>query len=144
MSETIITKTCSNCNHVKPISDFYRLKDKHRNICKSCCSIYKKLYRKTNRGKENHRKEVRRYNQTKKGNYVHGRACKKYRNQHPNRIKARKEIEKLVRTEQLLKASSLQCSCGNPAKEYHHHKGYKKEHWLDVIPVCYNCHSQIN
>ena len=41
-------------------------------------------------------------------------------------------------------AKTLQCSCGQQAKHYHHHKGYTKKHWLDVIPVCTKCHSIIH
>lgn len=30
--------------------------------------------------------------------------------------------------------------CGATATAYHHHRGYKSEHFLDVIPVCHDCH----
>jgi len=32
------------------------------------------------------------------------------------------------------------CICGNQAKNYHHYKGYAKENFLDVVPVCVSCH----
>lgn len=39
-------------------------------------------------------------------------------------------------------ATAFICAdCGKEqAEEYHHHKGYDKEHWLDVIPLCLPCH----
>ncbi len=30
--------------------------------------------------------------------------------------------------------------CEARAEEYHHHMGYKFEHWLSVIPVCHEHH----
>ena len=33
-------------------------------------------------------------------------------------------------------------SCGKPATNYHHHNGYEKENWLDVVPLCGKCHSE--
>ena len=38
-------------------------------------------------------------------------------------------------------AITLKCSrCHAPAKQYHHHKGYAREHVLNVIPLCVSCH----
>lgn len=30
--------------------------------------------------------------------------------------------------------------CGVPARLYHHHAGYEREHWLTVTPMCHSCH----
>lgn len=41
----------------------------------------------------------------------------------------------------MVKANTLQCKdCGKNATHYHHHNGYEKPHWLDVIPLCRSCH----
>lgn len=46
-----------------------------------------------------------------------------------------------IRRGKLPKVSTLICTdCGSPACHYHHHLGYEKEHWLDVIPLCRGCH----
>lgn len=34
------------------------------------------------------------------------------------------------------------CRCGAAADHYHHHLGYNRAHWLDVVPLCHNCHRQ--
>ena len=38
------------------------------------------------------------------------------------------------------------CLCAgdvfDPAKHYHHYKGYDPEHWLDVEPLCLSCHQK--
>jgi hypothetical protein len=33
--------------------------------------------------------------------------------------------------------------CGETAAAYHHHRGYKREHFLDVVPVCRECHQNV-
>jgi len=41
-------------------------------------------------------------------------------------------------------ASSLTCKyCGAQAKHYHHHS-YKAVDWLNVTPLCFECHSNIH
>lgn len=30
--------------------------------------------------------------------------------------------------------------CGRRAQDLHHHNGYDREHWLDVVPLCKACH----
>lgn len=32
--------------------------------------------------------------------------------------------------------------CGYKAEHYHHHIGYAKQHWLDVMPLCISCHQR--
>lgn len=41
-------------------------------------------------------------------------------------------------------ATAFICAdCGQAqAEEYHHYKGYAKEHWLDVVPLCLPCHAK--
>ena len=34
------------------------------------------------------------------------------------------------------------CACGQPARHYHHHKGYAREHRLTVVPLCGSCHQK--
>ena len=33
-------------------------------------------------------------------------------------------------------------SWGQPAAQYHHHRGYAPEYRLDVVPMCPACHGQ--
>ncbi len=32
--------------------------------------------------------------------------------------------------------------CGQPAQQYHHHRGYAPEHVFDVVALCLTCHAQ--
>jgi hypothetical protein len=53
-------------------------------------------------------------------------------------------VHKAVRNGRLPKASELKCTCcPAQAVEYHHHNGYDKAHWLDVIPLCIKCHRRL-
>ena len=46
-----------------------------------------------------------------------------------------------IRDGKMPPARDLPCAhCGSQAAQYHHHLGYEREHWLDVIPLCQDCH----
>ena len=63
----------------------------------------------------------------------------------PERVKARYAVRGAIRNKTLQHANTLKCCrCPNPAKEYHHYRGYSKEHWLDVVPVCRACHEVLD
>jgi hypothetical protein len=54
---------------------------------------------------------------------------------------ARAYVNRQIRDGKLPRASTKPCvRCGKRAREYHHHLGYEREHWLDVTPVCSVCH----
>lgn len=56
---------------------------------------------------------------------------------------ARYTVYNQTRTGKLPRAKDLSCvDCGNMANEYDHHMGYDEENWLNVEPVCYNCHQK--
>jgi len=109
----------------------------------------RKHYRQSERGKAVHKHYEqseegklarKRYHKSEKGKAKLLRAAKQQRIRHPDRVKAREVVNNAIRVGQLPRLDTLQCSCGETAKHYHHHKGYAPEHWLDVIPVCFGCH----
>lgn len=119
--------------------------------------VCRKQYRQTEKDKEIRRRASRKYYRTKKGKAkqriyqqsdkgreVALKAANKYSISHPERIAARHAVRQAIKDGQLPHPDSLQCSCGEPAKQYHHHKGYAPEHWLDVIPVCRKCHDNLS
>lgn len=68
----------------------------------------------------------------------------KTKRKHPLKYNARRYIRYAVEREKIQPAKELLCKdCGNQAQEYHHHKGYEKEYWLDVIPLCVKCHRRV-
>ena len=150
MAEQSITKRCSHCKEIKPLSEFYKNRNGKDGLhlqCKTCKKQYMQQYRKTDKGKSAQRRykqsqkgkvASRRYEQSKKGRDTQ----KQYRLCHPERQRAKNAVNKAVRTGKLPRPDTLQCHyCPEQAKDYHHHKGYAPEHWLDVIPACRNCHN---
>lgn len=147
-------KVCSNpkCSHngtPQPFSNFHKnrtRKDGYNPYCKDCKRAWVKTYSGTKRDKEAKRKyknspkgiaSQKRYEQSEPFKALR----KRYKKQYPNRIKARSSVNHAVRAGKIPHISTLQCTfCNLPAKHYHHHLGYSQDHWLDVIPVCINCH----
>ena len=163
MSETIQTKYCSKCKKTLPLSEFHktrRNKDGLQIWCKSCQKAYLKDYQQTEKGKAVRSKGVAKYRQTPKGKAGHrkdsakyqktpnGRAVQRKSNakskaRNPNRIKAESAVHSAIRAGRLPRPDTLLCHyCSKPAQEYHHWKGYEPEHWLDVVPVCIECHTK--
>ena len=120
--------------------------------------IYQKEYQQSEKGKAVNRKAVAKYRQTPKGKAVrHKKAAKyqktekgkatqkRYNIRYPERRKARHAVEIAVKIGQISQPNSLQCSYGNhQAEQYHHHKGYAKKHWFDVLPTCRKCHNKLH
>jgi hypothetical protein len=142
--------------------------------CKDCCKEYKDIHWKKNRDKilSNQRKEypykrdeirkkskqyykdnrpnilqrVKEYFKTKTGKEIKIKGREKYKNKYPEKIKAGRAISHAIQANKIPKARDLICHiCGErQAEHYHHHKGYEERYWLDVIPVCIQCHNNIH
>ena len=70
------------------------------------------------------------------------RKLRRYRDK--QKIRARDAVSNAIKRGELPKVQTCQCvKCGEPATAYHHHKGYKKEHFLEVVPVCHECHQMV-
>ena len=144
MPATIQTKRCSKCKQVLPFSEFSKdrsHKDGHRSVCKPCCKEYIDAYQRTEHGKKVQAKTSKKYFQTAKGKDARRRGKTKQQRLYPMKAKAQQAVMHAVQADKLPKVSTLQCrNCDEQAEQYHHHKGYAKKHWLDVIPLCRVCH----
>lgn len=70
--------------------------------------------------------------------------CKLRRYKDKQKIRARDAVSNAIKQGELPKAQTCPCHhCGRPAAVYHHYKGYRKEHFLDVVPVCDACHQTV-
>lgn len=169
MAGQIISKRCSKCKRIKSVAEFAKRSDRpsgYRSDCKECRRKYRqsekgqavskryarsekrkligKRYRQTERGKQTRRKACAKYKKSKKGKAQCRIYAEQYRLRHPTRDAAREAVKAAIRNKQLPRPDSLQCSCGESAKQYHHHKGYATKHFLDVIAVCKNCHIKLH
>ena len=157
MSETIITKRCSNCNckKIKPVSEFSKnrsTKDGYAHQCKICSNNYQRKHYKTKKGRE----YMKKYQQSeigiasiKRASNKHSKTdkCKKrhrkYCLKNPEKRHAKNAVNYDVLSGKMSRPDTLKCFCGKQAKHYHH-PSYEPEHRLDVIPVCVPCHYKIH
>ena len=170
MSEQIVTKRCSHCKQVKPLSEFTISrtgKFGRHNQCKICKRITQKRFRQSEKSvvyQKKYSKNIKakackkRYAQSEKGKAAQrrylrsekGKAKKvemvnRWRVAHPEHRKAQTAVKRAIEKGILPELDSIRCHyCRAQAQEYHHHKGYAKEHQLDVIPVCKICHNKIS
>ena len=59
------------------------------------------------------------------------------------RMKARQAINRGYRTGKVPKPIFCQFCLTSCRPEAHHHLGYEREHWLDVVWLCKRCHTDI-
>lgn len=138
--ENTMNKQCTKCGLIKNIDDFHVEKsrsDGRYPSCKACVKVYhdehsKELTKKAAEWNASHPAEIKR----NKRNYVVN---------NPHKAQSRVAIHQAVAAGKLPKVTTLICSVCNrkQAEHYHHHRGYERKHWLDVIPVCAVCHIDI-
>lgn len=158
-----LTEFCKN----KSREDF------HQNYCKICSSKYNKKYASTEKArntklryestdgykysrakseKKYYLKHIdekkiyqKKYAQTERGKEVLRRNTIKNRTLFPEKRTAGIVVNNEIVTGRISRASAYHCRyCWNPAEHYHHHRGYAPEHWLDIQPICCQCHVNIH
>lgn len=138
-------KVCSKCLQNKPITEFYRNKDKVRPDCKSCVKDRVANYRNSDEGKS----KIKQYNESPKGKERMRRFDKseKRRILRKNAVKnkfkiaVRNKLQYAVKSGKIIKPE--RCSICNTKDIIHgHHDDYNKP--LDVIWVCKKCHDNIH
>jgi len=137
-------KSCSKCRETKPFLEFFKnrhAKDGYCSWCKSCMLASNKTYRQTEKGKKVIRKAKAKYRHTPKGKAARCSSSARFDALNPNQVKAKYAVNHAVRVGRLPRANTQCCHyCPNPARHYHHWRGYEPEHWMDVLPVCVGCH----
>ena len=117
-------KICSKCGKEKDEDEFSRqrhTRSGRRANCKNCERIY--------------RKQSENYKRAK-------RLCDlKQRILRPDNVRARWAVNHKIENGKLPRINTQYCAeCGKQAIHYHHHNGYDPEHYLDVVPLCADCH----
>lgn len=142
MTKQIITKTCSHCKQIKPVLEFCKnrtKKDGYQTICKTCQMAYKRQYVQS----EESKMRGKRYWQSKKGKAAKSRKDKKYAKNNPEKRKAKVAICHAITAGRIPLVSTLKCSCGKQAEQYHH-PSYLPESRLNVVPKCRKCHRKLH
>lgn len=128
MADVIVLKTCTKCKRQLPATPEYfhrskKFKDHLYPSCKDC----KNAYGQTPSGKEVTRKKT-----------------KKRRQLHPEKARARYTVNHAVQSGKMPRPGNCVCMlCYGRAVAYHHHS-YKREHRLEVIPLCRSCHDELH
>jgi hypothetical protein len=153
-------KQCTKCKKWKSKSEFHKHKQARDGLkprCKECRNEARRQHWHTQKYDQGwHAKVVkgrRKRYQEKVKNPSYREHRRRYQNKHRRengyyrepliRQKAKKAVEVAVRYGELPKIGTQQChECEAQANHYHHHKGYDKEHWLVVIPLCARCHGR--
>lgn len=156
-----LSPSCKKCKNAR--SEAFRKSEKGRKYFRE----WQKSYRQTEKGKEYYKnywnsdkgkatrkrfdssdkgkEKAKRLRTTKKYKIAHREANKRYRENNPEKIEAQSAVQIKIDAGKMPRAAELDCFlCKNKADHYHHHKGYDKKHWLDVVPVCVSCHSLIH
>ena len=143
------TKECRTCFETKDISAFYKSplgRDGYFNGCKACMIKKTMKHAKTPAGARVHLRAARRHVEKNRERYrVHWREqSKKSLLSRPLAHRAGWAVRTEIRGGRLPEARNCPCtSCGCQASQYHHFRGYEKQFWLSVIPLCVSCHSAV-
>lgn len=128
-------RACTTCAVIKPATREhfrpYARKVTLRRECLACEASYR-------RGDEQ-RAKGRAY-RNGAGKESAKAANRRYYYAHPDRRMARSAVLEAKRSGRLVPKPCR--DCGASSVHAHHHNGYAKEHWLDVVWLCPPCHSR--
>jgi hypothetical protein len=101
-----------------------------------------KVYDQSAVGKAVHK----RYNQSPAGRESVRRASAKYKIVHQDRTAAHAAVSNEVKAGRWPPVGELNCAYhpDRRATVRHHHLGYAKKHWLDVVLLCQECHTAVH
>lgn len=120
-------KVCNDCGELKPASDF-PTQGRHP-YCRTCRTKKSSAYKK-GPGREAHNRRMTEYN---KKRYAEDPT-------YPAKVRARQAVSIAV-TAGILKKPARCPSCNRKCLvQGHHHKGYDKKNWFNVVWLCPRCH----
>lgn len=164
-------KWCARCESEKPTDQFYKNRSRPDGLSGYCAECKKELarkYQRTPAGREVQRRAGRRYRnseryrewraeytrseaykqrkreywQTETFKRAHREASERYRERHPEKVGAQQAVWAAIQRGELEPVENHKCTdCGGDAEHYHH-ESYEEKDWLDVVPLCVDCHRQ--
>ena len=116
-----------------------------KKFCPNCYRLRVNMRAASREGTENRKLAYQKYRNTDKYREY---SRKRYHLMDENRRKARYYVRNAIRNGRLVRSDNCEL-CGSLDNgsyrsyiEAHHHKGYDREHWLDVIWLCTTCHKK--
>ncbi len=130
-------KECSKCKKAKPLSEFSQYKTgrdagKTYSVCCACKAAYSRAYHRAHR--ENILKKQSEY----------GKQRHRQKRSTADKIRGRAAVNLAVSRGALPPAWTMVCEHCQEAQaaHWHHHRGYARENWLDVVSLCLDCHGK--
>lgn len=137
-------KKCPKCESIHPLDNFYKnaaQEDGLDNYCKTCRGMAVRKYNRTPKARRMHVAAQLKWREKNQEEYRE--RMRQYHRNNQRKNRARSAVSQAVANGDLPHISTHDCiECGNEADHYHHHNGYGREHWLDVVPVCTRCHGK--
>lgn len=124
---TVSEKRCKDCGEVKPISEF--LERGLRAYCRPCNNQRVYAHRRGS-GREKHNARQSRYQKRKYHSDSEFRA----------KVRARSAVAEALQKGFPKPDACPECGDTEAVLHAHHHRGYAREYWLDVVWVCPRCH----
>jgi len=154
-----VASNCKDCRREIGRNHYHRYIDKNRQISrdnyhnnKEAYFARMKRYRKDPKFRKKEREYGRRYNQSEHGQKIRAKYSKSSRRREVSKAWVKRNPEKKQATWAVWKACKegkltrpsecSQCGRDDLAIHAHHHKGYAKEHRLDVEWLCVGCHEK--
>lgn len=134
------TKQCKACLKILPVYYFYKVNRTYKYTA-SCKDCFKK--RESNfyfKHKDKRLKKQKEYKQTAGSKILSRLSAKRYREKYPDKEASHNECRKALQKGIIKKSNCMHC--GSSKSEMHHHLGYAKDNWLNVVWLCRNHHSQ--
>lgn len=146
--EVMLSKACRNCGLTKVLGEFALNRRGllgRASFCKACFAA--KYTKHTPARRAAKREAMKRFIDKLRaaGKPIGAKYCPaknqvKYA-KHRDQILARSAVKYAIGAGKMPRAAECICKwCGNAAAHYHHHRGYSKQHRLDVEPLCTACH----
>ena len=114
---------CPRCKETKTLSDFQKNRstpDGRQGWCRICQNQAGRRYKKTDRGRA---------------------SLKRTRTKHPDHVRAKNAVTRAVHAGKIPRATALGCTDCSRMAEHYHHESYAPGRWLDVDPLCMQCHT---
>lgn len=120
-----MTKGCPVCRGTYPLTAFGNdagRPDGRSVYCLACRRDQARAFRKAN------------------ADAVRADNARRYR-ENPDKHRAKVAVARAINRGLITKSP---CPCGATITEAHHHRGYNKAHWLDVVFLCRSCHTLLH
>lgn len=123
------TKKCNKCSRFLPITSFSKDRTKTTGVQSQCVQCK--------------REATRKHYKDNKDQYLKNQQARRQRNRLQQA--AHNAVARAVKTGKLVRPSKCtKCGCDKSRIEAHHHNGYEKDHWIDVVFICTSCHRHID